>query len=267
MIELAPRAAAILFGVVSAHERPWLLPANVCDIVPQTLRAAGRMFELVDIDPATLEPSREQIIDRARDCAGVVFVRTYGAIYDAEAFFASLKLLRDDFVIVDDRCLCRPDVDGELVSQDATVTLFSTGYAKYVDLGGGGFAHAATAGRVTPEAAWREYRAQVLAELARVDAIKEHLNAIYRAIIPEEVQLPAELCSWRFNIRVARAEELLRAITDAGLFASRHYAPLEGGFPHATRLHEEIVNLFNDRYFNEEKATRTAEIVRHHVMR
>lgn len=267
MIELAPRAAAILSNVAAAHAGPWLIPVNVCDIVPETLRAAGRSFELVDIDPKTLEPSREQIYERAPHCAGVIFVRTYGALYDADAFFASLKALRDDFVIVDDRCLFRPDVDGTLISRHATVTLFSTGYAKYVDLGGGGFAHTAMSDSVATPAGWSEYRERVVAERSRVDAIKERLNAMYRAVIPEEVQLPADLCTWRFNIRVPRAQELLRDIPAAGLFASRHYAPIESGFPHATRLHEEIVNLFNDRYFDEEKAARTAEIVRHHLLR
>ena len=37
--------------------------------------------------------------------------------------------------------------------------------------------------------------------------------------------------------------------------------------PHAARLHDEIVNLFNDRYFTEDKAVRAAELVRRHVTR
>jgi hypothetical protein len=267
MIVHAHRASAILFDVAASHHGPWLIPANVCDIVPQTLRGAGRTFELVDIDPETLEPSREQIDERARHSAGVVFVRTYGAVHDADAFFASLKAQRQDFVIVDDRCLCRPDVDGAAISPHADATLFSTGYAKYVDLGGGGFAHVVEDRQSSPPPSWSEYRERVVAECARVDAIKQRLNAIYREIIPEEVQLPPELCTWRFNIRVARAEELVRAIFAAGLFASRHYAPLERGFPHAALLHDEIVNLFNDRYFDEDKAVRAAELVRRHVTR
>ena len=294
MIAYAHRAAALLHDVVAARDGVWLLPANVCEIVPTTLRAAGRAFELVDIDPETLEPSREQILERAPRCAGVVFVRTYGATYEADPFFAEVKALREDFTIVDDRCLCRPDVDGELLSPHADVTLFSTGYAKYADLGGGGFAHSChpepRRGRRPPHQRSEhgvsaggsfavyaaqddrsvcppQYRERVLAERARADATKERLNAIYREIIPEEVQMLPALCTWRFNIRVARPEELVRAIFDAGLFASRHYAPLERGFPHAERLHAEVVNLFNDRYFDEEKATLAAEIVRRHVTR
>lgn len=256
----AHRAAAILHDVVAAHDGVWLLAANVCDIVPATLRAAGRAYELVDIDPVTLEPSREQILERAPHCAGVVFVRTYGAVYDADALFAELR--RDDFTIVDDRCLCPPDVDGEDLSPHADVTLFSTGYAKYVDLGGGAFAHGIDgAGLETTD------RERVLAERERAREVKARLNAIYREIIPPEVQLPRELCRWRFNIRVARSEVLVRKIFGAGLFASRHYAPLASGFPHAARLHAEVVNLFNDRYFDEEKAARAAELVRHHVTR
>ncbi|HEX6083969.1 MAG TPA: hypothetical protein VF266_05560 [Thermoanaerobaculia bacterium] len=267
----AHRAAAILHDVVASHDGVWLLPANVCDIVPATLRAAGRAYELVDVDPVTLEPSREQILSRAPHCAGVVFVRTYGAVYDADAFFA--ELAREDFRIVDDRCLCPPDVEGTDLSPHADVTLFSTGYAKYVDLGEGGFAQMMEDRQYSLSGTGRiaspppEYLERVLKERDRADDVKARLNAIYREIIPLEVQMPPELCTWRFNIRVARAEELVRAIFDAGLFASRHYAPLERGFPHAERLHAEVVNLFNDRYFDEEKATRAAELVRRHVTR
>jgi hypothetical protein len=257
----AHRAAAILHDVVAAHDGVWLVPANVCDIVPATLRAAGRGYELVDIDPVTLEPSREQILSRAPHCAGVVFVRTYGAIYDADAFFA--ELAREHFQIVDDRCLCPPDVEGEDLSPHADVTLFSTGYTKYVDLGEGGFAHGT--GRIACPPP--DYRERVLKERERADEMKARLNAIYRELIPLDAQMPPELCTWRFNIRVRRAEELVRKIFDAGLFASRHYAPLERGFPHAERLHAEVVNLFNDRYFDEEKATLAAELVRRHVTR
>lgn len=258
----AHRAAAILHDVVREHDGVWLIPVNVCPIVPQTLQTADRPFEFVDIDPITLEPSREQIRMRASSCAGVVFVRTYGAIYEADSFFAELKT-REDFTIVDDRCLCRPDIDGENLSPHADATLFSTGYAKYVDLGGGGFATVANKQSSRPP----DYRESVLRERTRADELKARLNMIYREIIPRHVQLPPELCTWRFNIRVPRSEDLVRKLLEAGLFASRHYAPLVSGFPHAEALHAQIVNLFNDRYFNEEKAARAAELVRSHVTR
>ena len=314
---LARRASAILFGVLQSRslEGPILLPANVCAVVPITIRETGRQFELIDIDPHSLAISPGRTLERVRRgrCAGIIFVRPYGSLRDADSLFAELKALQPDLLVLDDRCLSRPDCDPRSVSPHADVTLFSTGRAKYADLGSGGFAHLrddvpwrrpagafdpAAADAVErlpkdalargacfggappgwldlrePELTWDPYRARVEAELLRVDAMKERMNAIYRAEIPEEVQLPPDLCTWRFNLRVPRAEELLRTIFAQGLFASRHFPPVgplfgdERAYPAAAALHAEIVNLFNDRYFDEEKALRAARLVREHLGR
>ena len=79
-----------------------------------------------------------------------------------------------------------------------------------------------------------------------------------------------ELQSWRFNIRVPAADRLVERLFAEGLFASRHYASLgrsfgEGRFPVAERLHSEVVNLFNDQYFDEERAGAAVEVVLRHL--
>jgi len=80
--------------------------------------------------------------------------------------------------------------------------------------------------------------------------------------LPDEIKLPQEYQSWRFNLRVKDKEPVLKAIFSAGLFASSHYASLAGIMapghcPQAETLAGEIINLFNDHYFD---AQRTEDV-------
>lgn len=267
MIVFGPRAAAILDALLRSRRdtRPFLLPANVCPIVPETFVAAGQPFELVDIAEPWLEMDAAQCLERANEIAGVLFVRTYGSERDPSPFFRALRDANAELFLIDDKCLCRPDVDGAQVSPLADVTLFSTGYAKYVDLGGGGFAHlkegvASRGASRAPD----DYFERVIEGAREAEAQKESLNAIYARAIPAEVQLPPELQQWRFNIRVPEADRLVASAFAAGLFASRHYAA-PAGYPVAAKLHADIVNLFNDRYFDAERARRMTDVVLRHL--
>ncbi len=281
MIAFARRASAILFGILRdrADARPFLLPANVCPIVPETFRAAEQPFELIDIAEPWLEMDSAQCLERVRmrAYAGILNVRPYGSERDPSAFFAGLREADPGLLIIDDKCLCPPDVDGASISALADVTLFSTGYAKYADLGEGGFAHLrdglaylhASTGPdwldlAPPAISWDEYRERVRDASLAAAAHKAELNAIYALAIPAEVQLPALFQQWRFNIRVDDSARLVEALFAEGLFASRHY-PALGDAPVAARLHAQIVNLFNDRYFTPEQARRATEIVNRHL--
>jgi hypothetical protein len=147
MIVFESRACGVLHNLLCslADQGPFLLPANVCPVVPLTFRAARQRFRLVDIAPGDLALQRDTCLDLvARDTsgvAGVLFVRAYGAETEVETFFRELKRLRPGLLLIDDRGLCRPDWDGHRVTDSADVTLFSTGSRKCVDLGFGGFAH------------------------------------------------------------------------------------------------------------------------------
>ena len=59
------RGAAVLYYFLKGNNsgRPFLLPANVCPIVPLTFFKAGVPFEFVDIDE-THAMCRSQCIDR-----------------------------------------------------------------------------------------------------------------------------------------------------------------------------------------------------------
>ena len=84
--------------------------------------------------------------------------------------------------------------------------------------------------------------------------------------LPKEIQLPQSYQTWRFNIRVKNKSQILNAIFNAGLFASSHYASMagimaDGSAPHAELLADEVINLFNDEHFDEEKAQKICDVI------
>lgn len=297
--------------------RPFLLPANICPIVPVTFRKAGQPFRLVDVDERDLGIDRKACLQRLQSepggYAGVLYVRPYGALEDLSLFFRALRLVARDLLIVDDRCLCEPDVGGVSLTPDADMTLYSTGRAKPVDVGWGGFAHlrprlgysdagtdfdpaaleeverqyklairtcrpfqgdgGAWLDTRPPITAWAEYRETVLAEQSLVSEHRRRLNRFYTERLPRSIQLPSQFQGWRFQIRTTEAQRLVDRLIVSGLFASRHYASLgrgifdTGTFPIAEALAESVVNLFNDRHYDQRRAERTVEIVLEHVER
>jgi hypothetical protein len=275
MILFERRAAHVLYNLLRARAdaRPFLLPANACAILPETFAAARQPIDLVDIAEPWLEMDAAACAARLRAAhggyAGLLFIHPYGSERDATPLFAELKAIQPDLFVVDDKCLCRPDCDGASLSPLADVTLFSTGHTKYADLGEGGFAHAAPSVAYArhppaPELPWDEYRRRVAGATRAADAQKDALNAIYERLLPADIRFPAALQRWRFNIHVPEAERLIEDVFASGLFASRHYAPL-GDFPVTARVHATIVNLFNDRHFDAERARRISELVLRHV--
>ncbi len=142
---LAPRASTILYDLlVGMQDRgTFLLPANICSIVPLTFLKAGTPFEFVDISPETLHMDLEQVQAVLRPhktaYAGLLYSHTYGGPATPTAQLSELKLQHPDLFIIDDRCLCVPELEPDPFSA-ASVILYSTGYAKIVDLGYGGYA-------------------------------------------------------------------------------------------------------------------------------
>lgn len=296
MIVFERRAATILFNLLRSHpvKGPFLLPANICPIVPMVFYKARRQFEFIDIAPETLCMDRDALAERwskpHNRPAGLIYVRTYGAIFDASHDFANIKSLSPRALIVDDRCLCSPDFSGTLAPY-ADVALYSTGYAKYVDIGYGGFGvvsdgipyartESAFDGRdlelmagqykkaqrtqahytytdsdwldtAMPEEKWTAYRHRVEQEFIRISEMKKITNSIYSAKLPPEVQFPGSFQSWRFNIQVREKEKVLDAIRREGLFASGHYDSLAGLFGVGTAPFAKIVHRHVINLFND----------------
>ena len=280
----APRASAILYSLLKSQDNvnPWLLPANIGPIVPITFFKAEIPFEFVDISAETLHMDLEQArgrLERA-DYGGVLYAHTYGEPSTPEVFFQEVKSRCPDLVLVDDRCLCIPDLDPPQ-GTSADVTLYSTGYAKVVELNFGGYAyltenvpyHTETLPfnlqaykeieksykqavyNQTPYVytdsdwlqtdadlpAWYDYRHQIEAGLKTSLADRAAINEIYMNRLPPEIQLPPEYQTWRFNLRLKNKERVLEAIFAASLFASSHYASLAGIMNHGQGPQAEIL--------------------------
>jgi hypothetical protein len=267
----AARASAILYSLLAekGSQHPWLLPANICPIVPITFLKARVPFQFVDISSQTLHMDLEQAEQRVRkgNYGGLLFAHTYGEVSTPNDFFDSIKKLSPAVMIIDDRCLCLPDLEPDPTDK-ADVQLYSTGYAKIVDLSLGGYAFVSD--RVNYRAAhlpfrqndhdeieksykefirrrtkfvyqdsdwldtetavpaWDDYRRQIEQSLVEGWERRALLNQIYARLLPAEIQLPAPFQTWRFNIRVRDKHRILDTIFASGLFASSHYASLAG---------------------------------------
>ena len=98
-------------------------------------------------------------------------------------------------------------------------------------------------------------------EKQKATAHRQRLNKIYSTALPTTIQLDEKYQNWRFNIIVENKDEILKALFDAGLFASNHYKPQTTDCPNAQYLYEHVINLFNDFYYTEEQARKTCEII------
>lgn len=305
----APRASAILYNLLKSQDntKPWLLPANICPIVPITFFKAGIPIEFVDISAETLHMDLEQAEGRLKRGAygGVLYAHTYGEPSTPDEFFQHVKITYPDLSLVDDRCLCIPDLEPN-PKIDADVVLYSTGYAKMVDLNFGGYAflkdgkpysHAHLP--FNPKAheeiknghnqaiqsrrpyvykdtdwlqtdadlpAWYDYRQQIEDGLKTSLQHRNALNAIYENLLPKEIQIAKEYQSWRFSLRLKNKDRVIKSIFSAGLIASSHYASLAGIMApgqctQAEVLANEIINLFNNHYFDTQKAERVCAVI------
>ena len=174
--------------------------------------------------------------------------------------FSSIRSLKGDLSIIDDRCLCVPERNPDMMEAD--MVLYSTGHCKQIDFNGGGLAfyrkdeefridsslfYDGTDEEVAYKVAYKEgstlrripsgwlkmenylppveYMNKI--ELASKERVmqREYLNTIYVDNLPESIQMQAEFQNWRFNIRVPAGikEIILRELFKNGLFASNHY--------------------------------------------
>jgi hypothetical protein len=267
----AARASVILYSLLMGHgsQHPWLLPANICPIVPITFLKARIPFRFVDISSQTLHMDLEQAeqLVRKGNYGGLLFAHTYGEGSTPNDFFESIKKLSPDLMIIDDRCLCLPDLEPDPTDK-ADVQLYSTGYAKIVDLNLGGYAFVSDSinyrvahlpfrrndhdeieksykefirrrtkfvyqdsdwlDTQTAVPAWDDYCRQIEQGLVKGWEHRALLNQIYARLLPAEIQLRAPFQTWRFNICVRDKRSILEAIFSSHLFASSHYASLAG---------------------------------------
>lgn len=272
----AYRASKILYNFLKSNQEritePFLLPANVCVNVPQTFDDAGVTYRFVDIEADTLCMSKKAIMQQLDSISGIVMVHTYGLETDFSDFYQQLRKTKPELLIVDDRCLCVPSF--EQVMYNADIVLYSFAEKKQVNLGNGAFAYISDNANYTEYAApidsfltnetWQMNVELCQEQCRKAIAHRDALNAIYRANLPKEIQMPEDYQHWRFNILVENKQEILEAIFAAGFFASSHYKVLTGGeeMPCAVDLSDRVINLFNDSYFTEAQAKKCVEIIK-----
>ena len=293
------------------------MPVNICPIVPLIFKKANIAFKLVDIEKVTLCINQKKTLLHAKDknCIGLLYAYTYGIQYPIDSFFNTLKKINNNFIIIEDKCLCVPSFKIEDTSEYADITIYSTGYAKFLDLGYGGFGicndnikysvhrtnfinkhfQNTTNGYKKALASnikfnnlhqnWLDnrefnlheidYKKDVCKGIIEMTHHKSKINQVYRnnlsnsiIINPNHENKP----SWRFNIRVSKKEELLKEIFKNKLFASSLYRRIDGVFtetiisaPIAELLQKEVVNLFNDKYYTDDMAKKTCEIINNHI--
>lgn len=283
------RASAVLyrFLIQQPGRKTVLLPVNICSIVPAVIYKAGYDVEYVDIDPSDLCPDEEIILQKInRDTgkySGILYNYTYGIETDKNSFYESLKNTFENLWLIEDKCSNMPGPEHSL---HCDLTIYSTGYAKQVDLGYGGFGimneafleMAEVKDTFVVQADGKPYTVAAGSFPYSVDKYfkaidklmdviirhKAKLNAIYRRHLPQSIQLDERFQSWRFHILVDNKKEILEKIFSENLFASNHFKPMSQDrdkFPNAYNLHDKVINLFNDFYYTEEQACRTCEII------
>lgn len=309
----AYRATGILYRfLIAINEKVkgiFLLPANICPIVPLCFDTAAVPFTFVDIDQQSLCMDLAFCINllekNPEKYAGLLYVRNYGYISnEASNAFEYIKKVNENFIIIDDRCLCMP-YWGEK-DKYSDLELYSTGYAKPVDIGMGAFGKLANGMSLVDlnfhfdfaaEKAIERYCKKAINEKKRIVYFPHHwintaplpipddsyfriveshkekmllhksiVNEIYYNSLPGEICLDDSFNSWRFNIRVKNAKEVLKKIFSGGLFASNHYQNSSVLFNkrkfHASELlAKEVINLFNDKYFSTDQAERICQLI------
>ena len=268
----ANRANKLLYNFLKVNHISGnvLLPANVCPDVVKTLHHAGLTTTFVDLQVDNLCIIQEAVLRLAKQASMLLFVHTYGIEHDFYAFFEQVREQNPDIIIVDDKCLCLPDLD--VKDSAADLVLYSTGENKMINLGGGAIGYLADQweydevrveeSELLSNELWLLDPKQLYMKMDAIIAHKEKLNTIYRAMLPEAIQLPDAYQHWRFNILVPNQEQVLAALAAEGIPADCAYPSQDEACVVASNLHTLSVNLYNDKHLTPDQATRACEIIK-----
>lgn len=147
MLVFERRASTIIYKFLLSNfsKKKFIIPCNVCPVIPLIFLKAGCKFEFCDIEEDSYCISKELVLQKLKnkkeEYAGILYVRTYGIATNQSDFFNQVKAVCPSVLIIDDKCLCIPSFENE--NNICDLTLFSTGHAKFVDINYGGFAFVA----------------------------------------------------------------------------------------------------------------------------
>ena len=184
MFQFASRSSAILYNFLLSNPRDgfFLIPANVCPVVPLTMAKAGKQFYFVDIDE-THGMDKNLCLERVKqfdNIAGILYVSPYGKTMDNSDFYGSLSKAVPNALIIEDNCLSKINKDSFTppYNQYVDLALFSSGYSKYVDIGYGGWGFVKDSLRyhLTPTSFGGEDLRQLQSEIRQCFASKSLLN-------------------------------------------------------------------------------------------
>jgi len=289
------RASVILYNTVVSNnlqDGKILLPANICPIVPETLFKAKAKLEFYDINHENFLPDAEILISAINNTdkiSAILYNHTLGFEDNPENLFKKLKSINNEIFIINDCCLTKP----KTLLQDtfADLTLFSTGYSKYVDLGFGGYGFlkkkhiyrrakfpfdlnsykklvqnfkVALNSKIKykytdsnwldlnkPKFSTKEYFDKINSRIIKIEKHKSELNSLYLKQINKKYHLGEEYNNWRFNILVSNKDFVLKKIFEAGLFASSHYQSLVGIFGTGEGKNAELLHSQIINLFND----------------
>ena len=116
-----------------------------------------------------------------------------------------------------------------------------------------------------------DYMIRMKKEEANWNEHKKKLRTIYETLLPAVIQLPSHFNNWRFNIKVENKDLIQEETSKKNLFMSSHYPSIgskihNGKYRVADRLQHNILNLFIDKYYTEEMAVRTTEVINQHLV-
>lgn len=140
MIKIEQRASVVLYRFLIANCKNfhYLLPANVCPVVPLTFLKANVDFSFVDIDPVTHSGSYQEYLKSLEaigtEKKGIVFVNAYGFKQKCSDFYQRVKSQHPGMVIIEDNCLCIPETFKSEPSHFVDLELYSTGPSKYAPI-------------------------------------------------------------------------------------------------------------------------------------
>lgn len=279
------RASAVLYRfLINKHDKgEFVLPVNVCPVVAEIVKHAGFTPLYVDIDKQNLCLDLNKTSELLnRGIKGMLINHTYGVEID---FGEDIKQLRSNWegIIIEDKCLCVPTL---IANANADLTLFSTGYAKVVELHyGGGLGIAKNEHSFESEKQLLKlvdnkiirindfnvntdsYCSDIKREIKSISLQKKLLNQIYADGL-SDISLESRFNNWRYHIMVENKEQIIKAIFNEKLFVSSHYKPLSDDyqkFEVAWNLYNSVLNLFNDNYFDTVKARKLVDLIRKHI--
>jgi hypothetical protein len=283
------RATSIIHDFLSDYnlKKPFLIPANICPIVPLVFYKNKIKIKFIDINKKTLNICKDRVFSEIKNSSGLLWNHTYGKEIDQKKFFLDLKKKKENFLIIDDKCLCVPKIElEEKIFSD--LEIYSTGYSKYCDLGYGGYGISRNKIKlfktnylkesennlkkkidrsisqkiiyINKENNWLKnkrinkidlYVTRIKNLKNKINDHKKKINLIYNKNLSSEIILDKNTNIWRFNILINKKEILLKEIFMNNLFASTHFYSSSKLFKNEKKTNTEILSKNIVNLFND----------------